>query len=301
MRELGRGTIAIAVLGPTVIACSTDGTGGAIATASSVTAAASTSAEPTTTVPPTAESSDATEAPSTTSTDTATEEAPDLRWERVSLGFVSAYVLARGREVAIVDTGSPGSAGQIGEALVNLGANWDDVDHVILTHLHGDHVGGLGGVLDAAPEAIAYAGEADVSGISSSRPLRAVNDGDEVFGLQIIGTPGHTAGHISVLDVGAGFLVAGDALNESVVSSWVQTPASALTLTKQTDRLRSLRRETSTPLYSVTESRSRAKPPRRWLRSPPAWPDGESVCYAHEGQNGGRRGWATSRVVRSQL
>lgn len=215
MRELGRGTIAIAVLGPTVIACSTDGTGGAIATASSVTAAASTSAEPTTTVPPTAESSDATEAPSTTSTDTATEEAPDLRWERVSLGFVSAYVLARGREVAIVDTGSPGSAGQIGEALVNLGANWDDVDHVILTHLHGDHVGGLGGVLDAAPEAIAYAGEADVSGISSSRPLRAVNDGDEVFGLQIIGTPGHTAGHISVLDVGAGFLVAGDALNES--------------------------------------------------------------------------------------
>jgi len=36
-----------------------------------------------------------------------------------------------------------------------------------------------------------------------------------VFGLQVIGTPGHTAGHISVLDPIGGLLVAGDALNES--------------------------------------------------------------------------------------
>ena len=35
-----------------------------------------------------------------------------------------------------------------------------------------------------------------------------------MFGLQIIGTPGHTAGHISILDASAGLLVAGDALRE---------------------------------------------------------------------------------------
>jgi glyoxylase-like metal-dependent hydrolase (beta-lactamase superfamily II) len=39
-----------------------------------------------------------------------------------------------------------------------------------------------------------------------------VKDGDEVFGLRIIGTPGHTAGHVSVFDPDAKVLVAGDAL-----------------------------------------------------------------------------------------
>ena len=34
-----------------------------------------------------------------------------------------------------------------------------------------------------------------------------------VDGLEIIETPGHTAGHISVLDRTGGFLVTGDALN----------------------------------------------------------------------------------------
>ncbi len=34
-----------------------------------------------------------------------------------------------------------------------------------------------------------------------------------MFGLRIIATPGHTAGHISVLDAVGGLLVAGDAIN----------------------------------------------------------------------------------------
>jgi glyoxylase-like metal-dependent hydrolase (beta-lactamase superfamily II) len=42
-----------------------------------------------------------------------------------------------------------------------------------------------------------------------------VADGDLVFGLQVIATPGHTAGHICVLDESASALIAGDALNGS--------------------------------------------------------------------------------------
>ena len=34
-----------------------------------------------------------------------------------------------------------------------------------------------------------------------------------MFGLSVIGTPGHTAGHISLLDPVASVLIAGDALN----------------------------------------------------------------------------------------
>jgi glyoxylase-like metal-dependent hydrolase (beta-lactamase superfamily II) len=42
--------------------------------------------------------------------------------------------------------------------------------------------------------------------------VTAVADDDRVFGLQIITTPGHTPGHIAVLDPAGGILVAGDAL-----------------------------------------------------------------------------------------
>jgi len=136
-------------------------------------------------------------------------------WERVNLGFVSAYVLARNGEAVIVDTGVSGSESAIGASLGVLGLDWGDVGHVIVTHLHGDHQGSLPAVLNQAPQASAYAGAADIPGISSPRELIPVGDGDQVFDLEIIATPGHTPGHISVYDRAGGLLVAGDALNGS--------------------------------------------------------------------------------------
>src|SRR5690606_2650892 len=68
-------------------------------------------------------------------------EGVSLTWSRVNLGFVSAYVLVRGGEAAVVDTGTGGSEGPIGEALAALGLDWPAVGHVVLTHHHGDHAG----------------------------------------------------------------------------------------------------------------------------------------------------------------
>ncbi len=205
--NLGRGTMAFAVLG--LAACGDDGgtTTGAPATTGAGTTPAT--EPPTTTTQPPA----TTTPPPATTTTVLPVEAGVLSWERVDLGFVSAYVLVRDTEAAVVDTGVPGSAGDIEAALGRVGLAWPDVRHVIVTHLHGDHQGSLGDVLANAPSAAGYAGELDIPGIVSPQPLTAVGDGDEVFGLQIVDTPGHTPGHISVWDPEASVLVAGDALN----------------------------------------------------------------------------------------
>lgn len=128
---------------------------------------------------------------------------------------MSAYVLFHGGEAAIVDTGVQGSGDDIEAALTAVGLGWDAVGHVVLTHRHGDHIGSVDEVLARAAAATAYAGTAELSSIAAPRALVAVGDGDEIFGLRVIATPGHTAGHISVLDPIAGILVAGDALNTS--------------------------------------------------------------------------------------
>jgi glyoxylase-like metal-dependent hydrolase (beta-lactamase superfamily II) len=135
-----------------------------------------------------------------------------LTWSHVNLGFVSAYLLVRGGEAALVDTGVENSADAIEAALGSLSLDWAAVGHVILTHKHGDHAGSAGVVLERAPDAMGYAGAEDIAGITVPRALTPVQDGDRVFDLQIVATPGHTAGSISVLDRAGSVLVAGDAL-----------------------------------------------------------------------------------------
>src|SRR4029079_2955747 len=79
-------------------------------------------------------------------------------------------------------------------------------------HKHSDHAGSIVAVLTAAAGAKGYAGAADLPAIIAPRSLTALADGDTVVGLRIVATPGHTIGHISVLDEKNGILVAGDAL-----------------------------------------------------------------------------------------
>ena len=136
-------------------------------------------------------------------------------WHRVNLGFVSAYILYRNGEATIVDTGVDGSAMSIESGLETIGLGWGDVSGLILTHKHPDHQGSVEGVLAATSDGLPwFAGAADIEAITAPTPGQAVGDGDTVDGaLQIIETPGHTPGHISVLDPVSGILVTGDALN----------------------------------------------------------------------------------------
>jgi glyoxylase-like metal-dependent hydrolase (beta-lactamase superfamily II) len=203
LTEVGRGVFAVAILG--VSACTTidgsaedssttEGTasGGLSTTEGTASGGPSTSAGPDTTTTP-------------------TDAGVTVR--RVFFGNVSAYVLIRGAEAVIVDTGNPGSEDDIEAALSEVGLGWGHVGSVILTHRHPDHIGSVGPVMEAASQAFGYAGAPDIPAIDTPRPLTPVGDGDTVFGLPIIETPGHTEGSISVYDPIAKVLVVGDAMN----------------------------------------------------------------------------------------
>ena len=184
--QTGRGAVGIAVLG--VAACSDTGQ-------------TSTAEDP-----PPAEDSEPTESGNT-------KTAGAMSWERVDLDFVSAYVLVRGNEAAVVDTGVGGSAEAVGQVLDTAGPGWAGVRHVVLTHKHDDHAGSISDVLAEATSATGYVGQADLTEVDAQ--LSVLGDGDEVFGLQVIATPGHTPGHLAVFDEDTGVLVAGDALNNN--------------------------------------------------------------------------------------
>jgi glyoxylase-like metal-dependent hydrolase (beta-lactamase superfamily II) len=125
---------------------------------------------------------------------------------------VSAYLLIRSGEAVLVDTGVADSEGAIEAVLGELGLDWGAIGHLIVTHEHPDHQGSVRAVLELASDAMAYAAQPDLGNIASPRALTEVSDGDTVEGLQVIATPGHTAGHISILDPGR-ILLTGDAIN----------------------------------------------------------------------------------------
>lgn len=204
LRDMGKAGLAVMVVGTTactrvsIVETTTTGPG----------SDPSTTSGPSTTAPGSTTTS-AGASPSSTVGPSAGYE-----WHRVDLGFVSAYILYRAGEATIVDTGVGGSEGDIEAALTEIGLGWGDVGALVVTHLHPDHQGSVPAVIAATTEVLPwFAGEADLGGIDAPTEGQAVGDGDTVAGgLDIIQSPGHTPGHISVLDPVAGILVAGDAL-----------------------------------------------------------------------------------------
>ena len=131
--------------------------------------------------------------------------------------------------IALVDTGTPQTTDQLEEAVIQAGHRLEEVRLLIFTHQDGDHAGGGSFVYDrsrptvctSAVEALPISGQTRPRGPeSNSYPPVHVDiecTGGTVFRtaagpMEVVETPGHTPGHISLFLRDSGILIAGDAL-----------------------------------------------------------------------------------------
>lgn len=181
---------------------------------------------------------------------------------------INAFLLNTGRNLVLVDTGGGAAmgprAGRLPENLAAAGYAPDQVDTVLLTHLHPDHAMGLAGsdgralfpnavVRPSAAEAGYWLGDAVLAAAPENRraaiqALRAVLDryaGQGRFrpfapgeapapGLEAVPLPGHTPGHTGFRAPAPGRALTciGDLLH----SAAVQFPLPAVSIDYDTDQ-----------------------------------------------------------------
>lgn len=82
----------------------------------------------------------------------------DLHFQGVER-VVAVYAWDTGDGLALVDTGPERTLGALEDGLGALGATWADVRHILLTHIHFDHAGAAGRLLELSPKARLYVHE----------------------------------------------------------------------------------------------------------------------------------------------
>lgn len=141
----------------------------------------------------------------------------------------------------IIDTGTPGAAGKLLAAAEKAGLQPRDIQRIIVTHRHADHAGNAGelaratgagvhvpaaeeryfagGVEQPKPQPVTPLGQALVPYVKVALPWAldrvevqpTLADGAMIGPFQVVATPGHTDGHVSLLWPERGILFTGDA------------------------------------------------------------------------------------------
>jgi glyoxylase-like metal-dependent hydrolase (beta-lactamase superfamily II) len=170
-------------------------------------------------------------------------------------GFVNQYLLIDNDELTLIDAGMPPNAGQIIKYIKNAGLNPDNLKRILITHSDPDHYGAAKKIKEMTGAEIWTSQiEADAMKIGSSSrditpkgffalifPLlekylsvpptnvdKIIQAGDILAihnGLQVISSPGHTPGHISLFLPDERILFAGDAIRAKKGSPIATTDA----------------------------------------------------------------------------
>lgn len=156
-------------------------------------------------------------------------------------GLVAAYLLPEPEGWMLVETGPSTCRESLIHGVARAGVGAEEVRHVLVTHIHLDHAGGMGAVVDAFPRATFYAHELGVPHlvdptrlVASARrawgsamdtlwgpiaPVPAARivalSGGERFPLRggelrVLATPGHARHHFAFFDSGLRAIFCGD-------------------------------------------------------------------------------------------
>ena len=172
----------------------------------------------------------------------------------IPVGPVNAFLLESSDGCTLIDSGLPGSADKILQAIRELGKQPTDIRHIVLTHAHPDHIGSFAAIKKAT-NADAYMHPFDAPIATSGRgfrPMKAapglltgilfrlfvrpvpsvesasieyrVEDGQQLpiaGGLTAIHVPGHCAGQLAFLwPQHGGVLFAADACSNLMGLGW---------------------------------------------------------------------------------
>jgi glyoxylase-like metal-dependent hydrolase (beta-lactamase superfamily II) len=155
--------------------------------------------------------------------------------------FIGAY-LFQGEKNAIIDVGPKAAIPNLLRALTELNLNPNEIDYIVLTHIHMDHAGGVGTALKEMSKAKVLAhgraithlvdstmlwqnslktlGEialkyGEIEPVPEHRLMAATDQMKLDLGrgltLEIHLTPGHATHHLSIFDRANGVLIAGEA------------------------------------------------------------------------------------------
>ena len=171
--------------------------------------------------------------------------APGVYSLGVNKGFEThAFLLDRAGELTLIHTLFDGDARVILEQIRAIGRTVSDLKHIVLTHAHRSHLGGLAALKRASGATVySHAWEADIIAgeraaqqvswrpqtplityhfqvgnnlnVSKHPPCQVdkfVGDGDTVGPLLVVHTPGHTPGHLAFWMPDVRILFCGDAV-----------------------------------------------------------------------------------------
>jgi glyoxylase-like metal-dependent hydrolase (beta-lactamase superfamily II) len=146
-----------------------------------------------------------------------------------AVAYVRAFVLQDGNDLLIIDTLFAAHARPLLEQIEALGRSVEDVKHIIMTHAHRSHLGGLARLADLSGAPV-YAHEWESDIIAGQRAAQSVSwlphapllsypfqvgnnlniskhvprevdhfihEGDHIGPLTVVHTPGHSPGHLA--------------------------------------------------------------------------------------------------------
>jgi len=173
------------------------------------------------------------------------EAAPGLYSMGQSLGGnVHAFLLDDGKELTLIDSLFDTDAHRVIAQVEAIGKKVQDIKHIILTHAHRSHLGGLARLKElSGAQVYAHEWESDIiSGDRPSQPVSLwpqppyqayylqvgqyfdlskhvpvkvdnyVHDGDQIGPVKVIFAAGHSPGHLSFYWPERRALIAGDAI-----------------------------------------------------------------------------------------